>query len=138
MDAKQLQRKLQVTIKSVPDIVTARQQGRHMALQLGFSETEATIIATVISEFARNIVIYARAGEITLKHINNSNREGIVLIAKDNGPGITDMERAMMGGYSTSGGLGLGLYGARHIVDEFDIKSDLGAGTTVMATKWLN
>jgi serine/threonine-protein kinase RsbT len=133
-----VQRTLQVAIESVPDIVTARQEGRRMALQLGFSETEATIIATVISEVARNIVLYARTGEIYLEPINSGSRDGIMLVARDEGPGIANLERALMGGYSTSGGLGLGLSGIRRIVDEFNIESVPGRGTTVTAKKWLD
>jgi len=119
------------------DIVTARQQGRELAVKLGFSETEATLIATIISELARNIVLYAKTGEIVLENSYNGRSNGIIIVSRDAGPGIPDVQRALVGGYSTSGGLGLGLAGVRRMVDEFTIVSDTGKGTTVTAKKWL-
>jgi serine/threonine-protein kinase RsbT len=129
---------MRVAIENFADIVSARQEGRRMALHIGFSETEATLIATIISEIARNIVLYAGTGEISLECVNDGNREGIVIIGSDDGPGIPDIERAMVGGYSTSGGLGLGLCGVRRMVDQFDIDTAQGKGTTVVAKKWLS
>lgn len=118
------------------DIVTARQQGRALASLLGFSSTEATLIATAISELARNIIQYATHGEITVGLVRASGKRGIMVMARDEGPGIPDVQRAIMGGYSTSGGLGLGLPGVRRLMDEFEIHSGLGKGTTVIAKKW--
>ena len=127
-----------IPIRTVADIVTARQRGRELALRSGFSETESTLIATIISELARNIVLYAQTGEITLEKVTNSDRHhGIVIVSRDRGPGIPDVQRALVGGYSTSGGLGLGLCGVRRMVDEFNIDTAAGKGTTVTAKKWL-
>jgi|SRR5215469_9072135 len=126
-----------ILIRAVADIVTARQRGRELALQLGFSETEATLIATIISELARNIVLYAQKGEIVLEKSNSESRRGMTIVSRDSGPGIADLQRALVGGYSTSGGLGLGLCGVRRMVDEFDIDTGHDKGTTVTAKKWL-
>ncbi len=128
-----------IPIRTVSDIVTARQHGRELALQSGFSETESTLIATIISELARNIVLYAQSGEIALQKAVGGDRHhrGIIIISKDNGPGIPDVQRALVGGYSTSGGLGLGLCGVRRMVDEFYIDTGTDKGTTVTAKKWL-
>ncbi|HEX7965161.1 MAG TPA: ATP-binding protein [Gammaproteobacteria bacterium] len=120
------------------DIVTARQHGRELALQSGFSETESTLIATIISELARNIVLYAQTGEIVLQKSGGTDKpRGVVIVSRDNGPGIPDVQRALVGGYSTSGGLGMGLSGVRRMVDEFYIDTGVGKGTTVTAKKWL-
>jgi serine/threonine-protein kinase RsbT len=118
------------------DIVAARQQGRALALRLGFSNSNLTLIATAISELARNILLYAKTGEMTLGVMKQNGREGIVLIANDSGPGINDIPRAMQMGYSTSGSLGLGLPGVKRLMDEFEIVSQAGQGTKVTATKW--
>ena len=125
-----------VSINSDQDIVSARQKGRALAIELGFSTGDATLIATSISELARNIVSYARRGEITLKIVRVSNREGISIIASDSGPGIRDIRQAMRDGFSTSGSLGLGLPGVRRLMDEFEIASEPGKGTVVTVKKW--
>ena len=125
-----------VAILSEADIVTARQQGRTLAASLGFSLTEATLVATVISELARNILMYAGSGTIVLQTIDDRTPRGILIVASDHGPGIADVRQALAGGYSTSGGLGLGLCGVRGLVDDFDIVSEVGAGTTVTLRKW--
>ena len=128
----------QILITSDKDVVTARQQGRAMAQQTGFSAGEATLIATAISELARNIVSYANQGRVTLQPVHGSNgASGLTIIASDSGPGITDINLALRDGYSSSGGLGLGLPGVRRLMDEFDIVSRVGGGTTVTVTKWL-
>jgi serine/threonine-protein kinase RsbT len=128
----------QILIASDKDVVTARQQGRAVALQTGFSMGEATLIATAISELARNIVSYANQGSVTLKPVRGSNgASGLTIVASDSGPGITDINLALRDGYSSSGGLGLGLPGVRRLMDEFDIVSRVGGGTTVTVTKWL-
>jgi serine/threonine-protein kinase RsbT len=127
----------QVAIRSDQDIVTARQAGRSLAASLNFSAGDATLIATAISELARNIVSYAKQGEIRLKAINGSAyKSGIQVIAHDEGPGIADVEQALRDGFSTSGGLGLGLPGVRRLVDEFHIESEPSRGTTVTVRKW--
>ena len=125
-----------MAIKSDQDIVIARQRGRALATELGFSSGDATLIATAISELARNIVSYARRGEITLEAVRGSARQGIMVIASDNGPGIPDVRQAMRDGFSTSGSLGLGLPGVRRLMDEFEIISQPGRGTTVKVKKW--
>jgi serine/threonine-protein kinase RsbT len=119
------------------DIVTARQQGRALAAQLGFSSIDQTLIATAISEMARNIITYAGHGEIVLRPVQKTDgKRGIIIIAHDEGPGIPDVELAMQNGYSTSSSLGLGLPGAKRMMDEFDIISEVGKGTTVTMKKW--
>jgi len=120
---------------SVNDIVTARQQGHALAERLGFSATDATLVATAISELARNIVQYACKGEILLRSARNGTRHGMVVIARDRGPGIADVE-SLLSGRSTSLRPGLGLPGVRRVVDEFQIDSERDLGTTVIVTKW--
>jgi serine/threonine-protein kinase RsbT len=125
-----------VPIHSDADIVSARQRGRQMAADLGFSKSQLTMIATAISELARNVVNYAGSGEVVLELRESGPRRGILVIARDEGPGIPDIEAAMQDGFSTGRSLGLGLPGARRLMDEFDIVSVVGEGTTVTATKW--
>jgi serine/threonine-protein kinase RsbT len=130
------EKEVRVPVSSDFDLVTARREGRLMAEQLGFSASEATLVATAISELARNIVNYARKGEIHVALVNDGGRRGISVVARDHGPGIADIKLAVQSGYSTSGGLGLGLPGVRRIMDEFDIVSEAGLGTTITVTKW--
>jgi len=125
-----------VPVASDDDLVAARREGRLLAEQLGFSTSEATLVATAISELARNIVSYARRGEIQVSLVHNGNKRGINIVARDEGPGILDINLAMREGYSTSGGFGIGLPGVRRIMDEFDIASGVGRGTTITITKW--
>ena len=127
---------IRVAINSDQDIVVARQKGRVMANDLGFSSGDATLIATAISELARNIVSYARKGEIKLKGIHGSSQIGILVVASDEGPGIVDIRQALRDGFSTSGSLGLGLPGVRRLMDDFDISSQPGKGTIVAVKKW--
>lgn len=127
---------IRVTISSDQDIVLARQKGRALALELGFSSGDATLIATAISELARNIVSYAGNGQIGLKDIQGSTRAGISITASDNGPGIPNVGQALRDGFSTSGSLGLGLPGVRRLMDEFEIDSKPGQGTKVAVKKW--
>ena len=117
------------------DVVSARQLGRDLAAEFGFSPGDQTVIAAAISEIARNILMYARRGELSFRVINDGERSGIVVVARDEGPGIPDVTRALMDGYSTSGGLGLGLPGARRLMDEFEIVTGAGRGTTVTMSK---
>ncbi len=125
-----------VPIDSDHDIVTARQRGRALAQQVGFSNSNLTLVAKAISELARNILLYAKKGELTLGIIEEDGRQGVAMVARDQGPGIRDVDRAMEVGYSTSGSLGLGLPGVRRLMDEFEIVSRIGKGTTVTARKW--
>jgi serine/threonine-protein kinase RsbT len=128
---------IQVGIRSDVDIVLARQQGRAMAADIGFSATDTTLIATAISELARNIVSYAQYGEVTMRSVESTRSKGILIIARDKGPGIRSIQDVLRDGYSTSGGLGLGLPGVKRLMDEFTIESELRQGTTVTVKKWL-
>jgi len=125
-----------VAVGSDVDIVTARQKGRELAAQCGLSATDLAVVATAISELARNIVRYAVRGEVILRRVDNGTKRGIEVVATDDGPGISDVPLALQDGYSTSGGLGLGLPGVRRLMDEFDIVSRFGKGTTVTVKKW--
>lgn len=125
-----------VAIDSDHDIVTARQRGRALAEQIGFSNSNLTLIATAISELARNILLYAKKGEVRLGIVEEDGRQGLAVVASDHGPGIADVGRAMEVGYSTSGSLGLGLPGVRRLMDDFEIVSKMGRGTTVSTRKW--
>jgi serine/threonine-protein kinase RsbT len=127
-----------VFIQADTDIVVARQRGRDLASHLGFRSTDQALIATAISELARNILSYAGSGEIVLSSAVRGRRRGIMVIASDRGPGISNVERAMQDGYSTANGLGLGLPGTRRLMDEFELSSKLGQGTTVIVKKWLS
>ena len=127
---------VRVSIDCDADIVSARQKGRQLASQCGFPSTDTAVVATAISELARNIVRYAVRGEVILRLVDDNGRRGIEVVAADDGPGIPDIGLAMQDGYSTSGGLGLGLPGVRRIMDEFDITSEPDRGTTVTVTKW--
>jgi len=126
-----------IAIDSADDIVTARQAGRQLATKLKFSLTDVTMIATAISEVARNISKYAGRGEIRLGVTERHGRDALIVQAVDDGPGIADTEQALEDGFSTSSGLGLGLPGSRRLMDDFDVQSELGAGTTVTMWKWL-
>lgn len=125
-----------VPVGADADIVVARQEGREVAVRAGFSETEATVIATAVSEIARNIVRFARRGDVTVSIVSNGSATGVMVVAQDAGPGIDDVELALEVGFSTYGGLGLGLPGSRRLMDEFEIISEVGRGTTVTMTKW--
>lgn len=125
-----------IHITSDGDVVAARAQARAFALDLGFSKTDATLIATAISEVARNIVVHAGAGDIEFTPVYEMWRFGLVSIARDDGPGIRDVEAALGEGYAGRGGLGLGLPGARRLMDEFEVTTNLDSGTTITMTKW--
>ncbi len=125
-----------VAITSDADILTARQLGRQVAARTGFGEGDQTVIAAAISEVARNIVRYATRGEILLRPINHGSRRGLLVVARDQGPGIPDLTLAMQDGYSTGNGFGVGLPGTRRLMDEFEIASEPGRGTTVTMRKW--
>ena len=128
---------IRVPIRSDADIIAARQNGRSLAAKMGFTGSDLTILATAISEVARNIVEYAGQGEMLFKFVQQGSKCGIAVVARDEGPGIRDVSRAMQDGYSTGRGLGLGLPGARRLMDEFEISSRIGRGTTVIMKKWM-
>ena len=126
---------VRVGVRIDADVVTARQAAREVATRLGFSTTDVTLIATAVSEIARNIVRFADSGEVVVTELQEP-RKGISIVARDAGPGIPDVEQALQDGYSTYQGLGLGLPGARRLMDEFAVASETGRGTTVTMTKW--
>jgi serine/threonine-protein kinase RsbT len=126
-----------IAIESDADVVAARQRARELAAELELTSTDQTLLATAISEVARNITTYATRGEVLLSIVrDNGGREGIRVVARDEGPGIEDVELALQDGYTSGGGLGLGLPGARRLVDEFNIESAPSEGTTVTLVKW--
>jgi serine/threonine-protein kinase RsbT len=127
---------LVVPIRADADVLVARQKARDLAKTLKFSTGELTLIATAISEVARNIVTYAKQGEVVLRLVSQNHRRGIRVVAQDKGPGIADIARAMEDGFSTSSSLGLGLPGSKRLMDDFHIVSAPGKGTTVTMTKW--
>jgi serine/threonine-protein kinase RsbT len=127
---------VRVAIRTDADVVTARQEARAMGSGLGFSSTDLTLLATAISEIARNLTTYAGEGEVALRVLNDGARVGIEVLATDDGPGIDDVELAMQDGFTTGNGLGLGLPGTRRLVDEFELKTARGGGTAVRLVKW--
>ena len=129
---------IRIAITSDADIVIARQQGRLLAERLGFSATNQTLIATAISEVARNIIKFAKRGEVILSHVTRNPSQGIAVTARDQGPGIADISLALQDGYTTGQGLGMGLPGCRRLMDELEIKSEVGKGTIVSMKKWVS
>lgn len=127
---------VRVQIAGDADIVKARGEGRALAGRLGFSRTDATLIATAISEIGRNILVHAGTGEVSIAETADGDLLGIEVVARDRGPGIPDVERALSEGYATGNGLGLGLPGAKRLMDEFSIETQPGHGTTVTMRKW--
>ncbi|MCF6411804.1 anti-sigma regulatory factor [Pseudalkalibacillus salsuginis] len=126
-----------VDVRNEWDIVSARQLGRDLAKDLGFSSVDQARITTAISELARNIYLYAGNGRICIEPIEEGNRRGLRIIANDTGPGIQDIRKVMEDGYTTSGGLGAGLPGVKRLMDEFAIHSTVDVGTEIHITKWL-
>jgi serine/threonine-protein kinase RsbT len=126
-----------VDIHNPDDIVEARKAGHQLALNLGFTLTDVTMIATAISEVARNITSYAGRGAVRVAVADREGRKALVVRAEDDGPGIADIERAMEDGYSTGRGLGLGLPGARRLMDRLIVESALGRGTVIEMWKWV-
>lgn len=127
---------VRVALRTDADLVNARAEGRAMAEELGFPRPDPTLIATAISEVARNIVRHVGRGEIILRPLQEADRFGLAVVARDEGPGIRDVEAALRDDYSGMGGLGLGLPGARRLMDEFVIESSADSGTTVTMKKW--
>ena len=125
-----------IPIKRDTDIVLACQKGRTLAAQLGLSGNNQVSVVIAVSEIARNILLYADQGKIVLKPVEQNQKQGVEVIAQDQGPGIADIDLVLQDGYSTGGGLGLGLSGAKRLMDEFEISSRVGEGTTIIMRKW--
>ncbi|HEX9373807.1 MAG TPA: anti-sigma regulatory factor [Roseiflexaceae bacterium] len=123
-------------IRSDLDIVIARTLARDTAKNMGFGAIDQARIATAVSELARNIFLYAGTGTVTVREIERTGRRGIEIVCEDQGPGIAHIETVMQDGYSTSRGMGMGLPGAKRLMDEFDIRSQEGRGTTIVCRKW--
>jgi len=135
---KQMAESKRVLVHNDLDIVSARVEGRNLAKRLGFGVIDQARIATAISELARNLVLYADGGQISLQALEAGGRRGIQIVCSDEGPGIADIDLVMQDGYSTQRGLGMGLPGTRRLMDEFEIESQVDTGTTVTIRKWLN
>ena len=118
------------------DVVVARQRARELAADLAFTSTDLTLLATAISEIARNITTYADRGEVCITTVRRGSRQGVKVVASDNGPGIANIDLALRDGYTSGKGLGLGLPGARRLMDEFDIDTEVGRGTRITMLKW--
>jgi len=133
----ELNGELRVPIRTDADIVTARQKGRALAMEIGFTGSDPTVIAAAISEVARNIITHAKRGEISMSRVSQNGRRSIEVVARDEGPGIADIEQAMQYGYSSKSGIGVGLPGAKLLMDDFEISSQVGKGTKVTMRKWM-
>ena len=123
-------------VRTESDIVNVRQTTRVWSTECKFSLVDQTKMVTAASELARNAVIYGGGGTVKMEILSDGVRKGLRLTFADQGPGISDVERALSDGYSSGSGLGLGLGGARRLVNEFEIKSEPGQGTTVVITRW--
>ena len=124
------------SVRDSDDVVKVRQAVREWSLGCGFSLVDQTKMVTAASELARNVVVYGGGGTVRLESLNDGARRGLRLVFEDQGPGITDIGQALRDGFTTGGGLGLGLGGARRLVNEFDIDSQPGSGTRVTITRW--
>ncbi|MEV5553308.1 anti-sigma regulatory factor [Nonomuraea wenchangensis] len=127
---------VELVIAGNSDVVIVRQQVRNSAQQVGLSLVDQTKVVTAASELARNALMYAGGGQVRIEVVNNGVRDGLRLDFTDEGPGIPDLDLALTDGWSTGGGLGLGLSGSRRLVDEFDLESRTGEGTRVTVIKW--
>lgn len=127
-----------IEINTEWDIVAARQLGRNEAKSTGFGTVDQARITTAISELARNIYLYAGRGRIEIQPIQVGQKMGLLIIASDEGPGISDLQKVMEDGYTTSGGLGAGMPGVKRLMDDFNVETEVGVGTTITATKWLH
>lgn len=134
--AREAPAELRVAVREDADVAVARQAARAVARGVGLRLVSVEALATAVSEIARNIVVHSRGGEVRVRAVEERGRRGVEVVARDDAPGIPDLDRAMRDGYSTSGTLGLGLSAARRHVDAFDIQSAPGAGTKVTMKKW--
>jgi serine/threonine-protein kinase RsbT len=123
-------------VQSDLDIVAARSMARDIAKALGFRAIDQARIATAVSELARNILLYAGTGEVIARQVDRNGRKGIEVEFRDQGPGIGNIDQVMQDGYTTSRGMGMGLPGARRLMDDFEIQSQMGEGTTIVCRKW--
>ncbi|GAA3124518.1 anti-sigma regulatory factor [Streptosporangium carneum] len=126
----------ELPVNSNSDVVLVRQHVRTTAIDVGLSLVDQTKVVTAASELARNALVYAGGGQVRVEIVHNGIRKGLRLVFSDEGPGIPDIEQALTDGWTTGGGLGLGLSGSRRLVDEFDLKSAPGEGTLITVTKW--
>jgi serine/threonine-protein kinase RsbT len=131
-----MEAEIRVRVERDADLVTARAEGRALAQRLGFRPPDPTLIATAISELARNLVVHVGHGEIIMRPLVDGRRYGVLVVVRDEGPGIADIDAALSLGHASKGGLGLGLPGARRLMDEFEVESEPGKGTTVTMRKW--
>jgi len=136
MESTSTVNEVRVPVASSSDVVVARDRARGLSARAGLSGTDSALVATAVYELARNIVAYAGRGEMVLRLIEDEAEQGVEVIAVDAGPGIVDLELALQNGYSTSGGLGLGLPGVRRLMDHFHIVSEPRKGTSVTIRKW--
>ena len=125
-----------ILLRSSDDVIRVRQLTREWTIQAGFSLVDQTKLITAASELARNTVDYGGGGKVLLEALNDTNRRGLQLTFIDEGPGIADIELALKDGYTTGGGLGLGLGGAKRLVNDFEIASRPGEGTRVRIARW--
>jgi len=119
------------------DVIYIREVGREMAAEAGFGVLDQTRITTAIAELARNIIVHANCGLVVIRKVQRGDKIGIEIVCKDEGPGIEDIDKALKEGYTTSGGLGIGMAGAKRLMDEFHVESVQDKGTTVIVRKWL-
>ncbi|HET7627909.1 MAG TPA: anti-sigma regulatory factor [Bacillales bacterium] len=125
-----------IQVRDEKDIVIARKVGREISKKLGFGEVDQVRLTTTVSELARNILLYASGGEICIQPVEEIDRNGLKILARDHGPGIKNIRKVLQDGYTTSGGLGAGLPGVKRLMDEFDIHSEVGVGTEIEVIKW--
>ena len=131
-----MERDIRLVVETDADLVTARAEGRALAQRLGFRRPDPTLIATAISELARNLIMHVGHGEIILSPLLEHDRCCVLVVVRDQGQGIPDVETALSLGHASRGGLGLGLPGARRLMDDFEVESTPGKGTTVTMRKW--
>jgi serine/threonine-protein kinase RsbT len=134
---ERVRKEFTVVVESDLDFLAARRQTRSLVLELGFSTKDVTGIVTAVSELTRNMLMYANGGDLTVRSIEKEAKQGVQIIARDRGPGIPDVRRALLDGYSTSGSLGMGLPGVRRLMDDFKINSVPKEGTVIDTKKWL-
>ena len=131
-----MEKEMSMHVRISEEVVTVRQKVRQCSIDLGFSLIDQTKLVTAASELARNMIDFAGGGLILMEALNKEGRKGLKLTFRDQGPGIADIETALTNGYTTRGGLGLGLSGAKRLANEFDISSEVGKGTEVTITRW--